>query len=164
MSAFATSCPKPDFQESTPHFALPCRSLISRNRTWQLYWFCDRKGTVRTRPNYSHFVTIFAILKPDVLRVEVPTASRPIPVINDRFGYDEKLTIAWSNNSPASSARLSRLRFSEVDRAIDKIGYVICCLDRQRMLGESRPRRYVIRHLARHLELPVRTFSQDCEN
>lgn len=84
--------------------------------------------------------------------------------ISDRILYADKLKLDWSNPSRDSLIRSSWLDRSEVARAIDKIIYVISCLDRQRMLGEPRPRRDIIRHLARDLELAIRTFGQDGEN
>jgi hypothetical protein len=47
-----------------------------------------------------------------------------------------------------------------MDGSIDEIGHVIGCLDRERMLGEPRPRRDVIRHLPRRLVLPIGAFRQ----
>jgi len=44
--------------------------------------------------------------------------------------------------------------------AIDKIGHVVGRLDCERMMGEAWPGRNIIRHIARHLALPVRTFRQ----
>ena len=49
---------------------------------------------------------------------------------------------------------------SEMDGPMDEIGHVVGRLNRERMMGVTGPGRAVIRHLPRHLKLPIRAFRQ----
>ena len=60
--------------------------------------------------------------------------------------------------------RSLRPQVSEMDGALDEVGHVFGCQNRERMMGEAGPPRDVIRHVARDLKLSIRDVRQNCDH
>ena len=95
--------------------------------------------------------------------------ARPIPASSDCItqrmaSRTRRSAIKREGGWRRMPTRSLRLHVSEMDGALDKVGHVFGCQDRERMMGEAGPGGDVIPHVARDLKLSIRAVRQNSDH